>query len=48
MLNDEMDEQIRSTHVPDGPVVDVKPILQVTGKVLLHTMNVNFDNLKIS
>ncbi|MBA0708265.1 hypothetical protein Golax_020237 [Gossypium laxum] len=39
MLNDEMDEQIRSTHVPDGPVVDVKPILQVTGEVLLHTMN---------
>ncbi|KAH1115728.1 hypothetical protein J1N35_009106 [Gossypium stocksii] len=39
MLNDEMIEQIRSTHVPDGRVVDVKPILQVTGKVLPHTMN---------
>ncbi|KAG8495882.1 hypothetical protein CXB51_007495 [Gossypium anomalum] len=38
MLNNGMIEQIRSSHVPDGRVVDVKPILQVTGKVLLHTM----------
>ncbi|KAB2088594.1 hypothetical protein ES319_A03G009100v1 [Gossypium barbadense] len=39
MLDDDKIEQIRSSHVSDGHVVDVKPILQITGKVLLHTMN---------
>ncbi|KAA3456404.1 protein SIEVE ELEMENT OCCLUSION B-like [Gossypium australe] len=39
MLNDDMIKKIRSSHVSDGHVVDVKPILQITGKVLLHTMN---------
>ncbi|XP_012472101.1 protein SIEVE ELEMENT OCCLUSION B [Gossypium raimondii] len=47
MLNNKMDEQIRLTHVPDGRVVNVKPILQVTRKVLPHTMNGGSEHIDV-
>ncbi|KAA3457621.1 protein SIEVE ELEMENT OCCLUSION B-like [Gossypium australe] len=43
-FDDAMHEQIRSTHVPDGRVVDVTPVLQVTHNVLRHIIpNINLS-----
>ncbi|TYI34477.1 hypothetical protein ES332_A03G012100v1 [Gossypium tomentosum] len=44
MFDDAMNERIRSTHVPDGRVVDVTPVLQVTRNVLRHIIpNINLS-----
>ncbi|TYI34475.1 hypothetical protein ES332_A03G011900v1 [Gossypium tomentosum] len=44
MFDDAMNERIRSTHVPDGRVVDVTPVLQVTRNVLSHIIpNINLS-----
>ncbi|PPS13115.1 hypothetical protein GOBAR_AA07541 [Gossypium barbadense] len=44
MFDDAMNELIRSTHVPDGRVVDVTPVLQVTRNVLRHIIpNINLS-----
>ncbi|XP_040959959.1 protein SIEVE ELEMENT OCCLUSION B [Gossypium hirsutum] len=44
MFDDAMNERIRSTHVPDGRVVDVTSVLQVTRNVLRHIIpNINLS-----
>ncbi|KAA3457624.1 protein SIEVE ELEMENT OCCLUSION B-like [Gossypium australe] len=44
MLDDATNEKIRSTHVRDGLVVDVAPVLQVTHNVLRHIIpNINLS-----
>ncbi|TYI34478.1 hypothetical protein ES332_A03G012200v1 [Gossypium tomentosum] len=44
MFDDAMNERIRSTHVLDGRVVDVTPVLQVTRNVLRHIIpNINLS-----
>ncbi|XP_016719771.2 protein SIEVE ELEMENT OCCLUSION B [Gossypium hirsutum] len=44
MFDDAMNERIRSTHAPDGRVVDVTQVLQVTRNVLRHIIpNINLS-----